>query len=276
VTLNADLSGTAQRYITADRQRLKQVVLNLLSNAVKYNRPGGAVDVICSLEDGGRMRIAVKDTGIGIAPEYLGRVFSPFERLGADETPVEGTGLGLALSKRLVEAMDGTMGLTTARGVGSTFWLELPLAVSQDELAAPALADLPPAVNGNGAAATILYIEDNLSNLRLIERLLARWPDVDLLTAMQGRLGLDLAREHQPDVVLLDLHLPDMLGDQVLQELRSDPRTQDMAVVMVSADATPGQVARLLSAGAQAYLTKPIDVKQFFDVLEHLLQERRK
>lgn len=276
IALHADLSGPARRHVLADRQRLKQVILNLLSNAVKYNRVGGSVTVTCTEAPGSRLHITVADTGIGIPAARLGQVFSPFERLGAELTEVQGTGLGLALSRRLLEAMDGTINVTSEAGVGSVFTVELPLVIGQEERLDSMLDALDHAVsNGNIQHAKVLYIEDNLSNLRLIERLLSRWPEVTLLTAMQGQLGLDLAREHQPDIVLLDLHLPDLLGDHVLVQLLADPRTQDGAVVMVSADATPGQVTRLLATGAKAYLTKPIDVKQFYDVLEQLLKERR-
>jgi PAS domain S-box-containing protein len=270
VRLAGGAAGLPNRFVLADRQRLKQVLLNLLSNAVKYNRKGGLVSLSFEETPEGRLRIKVHDTGPGIAPEKLERVFTPFERLGAEQTGIEGTGLGLAFSKRLSEVMGGTLGLESAVGRGSTFWIELPQTdnpvdqVAQVGAPPPAVAD--PDASRN--ARVVLYIEDNLPNLDLIRRLIAHRPEVRVLPAMQGRLGLDLAREHQPALILLDLHLPDITGHEVLHRLRADPETRHIPVVVISADATPGQVDRLLAAGAQAYLTKPLDVKILLAVLE--------
>jgi signal transduction histidine kinase/ActR/RegA family two-component response regulator len=270
VRLTGGAAGLPNRFVVADRQRLKQVLLNLLSNAVKYNRKGGVASLSFEEMPEGRLRIKVHDSGPGIAPEKLERVFTPFERLGAEQTGIEGTGLGLALSKRLSEVMGGTLGLESAVGRGSTFWIELPQTdnpvdrVTQVGAPPPAVAD--PDVSRN--ARVILYIEDNLSNLELIQRLIAHRPEVRLLPAMQGRLGLDLAREHRPALILLDLHLPDIPGHEVLQRLQADPETRHIPVVVISADATPGQIDRLLAAGAQAYLTKPLDLKTLLAVLE--------
>jgi PAS domain S-box-containing protein len=261
-------------HVLADRQRLKQVLLNLLANAVKYNREGGSVWVFCEEAGEDLLRISVKDTGRGIRPEDIERLFAPFDRLGAEQTEVQGTGLGLALSKRLIEALGGTIDVESAPGEGSTFSVELPLveppAVQFERMDE---VDLAPA-SVLGEAATLLYVEDNLSNLRLIERILESRPQVKLLSAMQGRLGLDLARQHRPDLILLDLHLPDMSGEEVLHQLREDPRTDDIAVVVISADATPGQVSRLIAAGALTYLTKPLDVRRFLEVIDETLRER--
>jgi len=270
IRLQVEVPEDADRYVLADRQRLKQVLLNLLSNAVKYNREGG--EVIFSWEEapGGRVRFAVADAGPGIPPEKVAQLFTPFERLGVEETGVEGTGLGLALSKALMEAMGGTMGVESAVGKGSVFWFELPQAegpeagVVREEEGVSALPPLR-------AGSTVLYVEDNLSNLRLIEHLLARRPGVKVLSAMQGRLGLDLAREHRPSLILLDLHLPDVPGIEVLRRLREDPRTREIPVVVISADASPGQHHRLLAAGAQDYLTKPIDVRKFLAIVDQTL-----
>jgi CheY-like chemotaxis protein len=246
------------------------VLLNLLSNAVKYNAAGGSVRVSCDEVTGARLRIGVTDTGSGIAPEKLERLFTPFDRLGAEEGEIEGTGLGLALSKHLVEAMGGTLHVETRLGVGSTFGVDLPIT------SAP-IAALEPEepAQAAGAAPTrqllVLYVEDNLSNLRLVERVVARRPRVKLISAMQGRVGLDLAREHQPDLVLLDRHLPDLTGDDVLRHLLEDERTRAIPVVMLSADASPGQVQRLLEAGARDYLTKPLDVLKLLALLDETI-----
>jgi len=247
----------SDQHVLADRQRLKQVLLNLLSNAVKYNRPDGTVRIACQPAGMAALRIGVTDEGQGISPAQEHRLFAPFDRLGAEASATEGTGLGLALSKALVEAMGGTIGVDSTVGVGSRFWFEPPA----------------PATTAAGATATgtILYIEDNLSNFRLIERALALRANVRLLPAMLGGLGLDLAREHRPDLVLLDLHLPDMSGDELLARLRADPATREIPVIVLSADATPGQVERLLADGARAYLTKPLDIGAFLAAVDEVL-----
>jgi PAS domain S-box-containing protein len=276
IQLVVDRSGLCDCFVFADRQRTKQVLLNLLSNAVKYNRPRGTVAVTCEQPSETRVRISVVDTGPGIAAERVDQLFAPFERLGAEYTDVEGTGIGLALSRRLSEAMGGTLGMTTELGRGSTFTVELPRVEGPveryerlnggSEAAAPVPAAAPPEQRHK-----VLHIEDNLSNLKLVERILAPRGDIEIVAAMQGRLGLELAHEHHPVLVLLDLHLPDMGGDEVLQRLRDDPVTASIPVVIVSADATPGQVSRLLAAGATAYLTKPIDVRELRSVLDEAL-----
>jgi CheY-like chemotaxis protein len=211
---------------------------------------------------------------LGITPEKVGRLFSPFERLGAEHTGVEGTGLGLALSKGLVEAMGGTMGVESAEGSGSTFWLELPVVESPHERLARTHEDVSGLADGlpGGRPLKLLYVEDNLANLSLIETILEDRPDIKLLSALQGRVGLELARQHLPDCVLLDLHLPDLYGGEVLEQLRADPRTRDIPVVVISADATPGQIKKIKAAGARAYLTKPLDVGLFLSTLEEVLR----
>jgi PAS domain S-box-containing protein len=270
IQLVIDRSG-CDCYVFADRQRTKQVLLNLLSNAVKYNRPRGTVAIGCEQPTPTRLRITVADTGPGIAADQLDRLFTPFERLGAEHTNIEGTGIGLALSQRLTEAMAGTLTATSTLGEGSTFAVDLP------QVEGP--VDRYERLTGNAETAgtvtanrhKVLHIEDNLSNVKLVERILAQRADVEVVAAMHGRLGLELAREHHPILILLDLHLPDMDGDQVLQRLRDDPITASIPVVMVSADATPGQVQRLLAAGATAYLTKPIDVRDLLHILDQAL-----
>jgi signal transduction histidine kinase/ActR/RegA family two-component response regulator len=283
IHIAADGCKSCHFYAFADRQRTKQIVLNLLSNAVKYNRPMGTVAVSCAQAGDGRLLVKIVDTGPGISPEFAEAVFAPFERLGAANSDVEGTGIGLALSRRLAEAMGGTLTLESVLREGSTFTLDLPLVEGPVErferLDRPASAP-PPATNGS-ATRKVLYIEDNLSNLRLIERVLTRRPDVSLVSAMQGRLGLALAREHLPIMILLDLHLADIGGEEILSQLLADPLTASIPVVIVSADATPGQIGRLLAAGAVAYLTKPIDIDQLLHEVdaassrrdERLLQE---
>jgi CheY-like chemotaxis protein/HPt (histidine-containing phosphotransfer) domain-containing protein len=236
---------------------------------VKYNREGGEVRVAATNCAAPLARIEVADTGLGIAPGDLARAFSAFERLGAEATDVEGTGLGLALTKRLIEAMGGTIGVESEVGRGTTFWLDLPA------VAAPAAPSPPPeraAVAADAPlrtdARTVLYIEDNPSNIKLVETILQERPEVTLLVAQQGSLGLELAREHVPALVLLDVNLPDIQGDEVLRRLRGDARTAQAVVVMVTADATPDQVARLRNAGADGYLTKPFELDEFLAIVD--------
>jgi PAS domain S-box-containing protein len=256
-------------YVRADRQRLKQVVLNVVANAVKYNRDGGSVRVSREERQNDRVRIVVHDTGRGIPADRLPRLFTAFDRLGAEQTEVEGTGLGLALSKRLVEAMSGSIGIADSSASGTAFWIELPSAVNPVDR----LEDLAATPTGSIAGIsnrryTILYVEDNLSNLTLVQRILELRLDIQLIPAMQGGLALELARTHRPDLVLLDLHLPDIPGEQVLHQLRQVADCRDIPVVVLSADATPGQIERLLAAGAQSYITKPLEVKSFMQVID--------
>ena len=272
-------------HVRADRQRLAQVLLNLVSNAIKYNRPGGSVRISVAAAGGdaegkgGRVRISVHDTGWGIPAADMECLFVPFARLGAEQRGVEGTGLGLALSKRLAEAMGGSLTAESTEGVGSTFTLELPAhADPLDALAhaARAVEESPGAERAPRRKATVLYIEDNLANLALIETLLASRPDVTLLTAMQGGMGMFLAWEHDPDLILLDLHLPDVQGDEVLRRLRADARTARTPVMMISADAIPGRIQRLREQGADEYLTKPLDLDRFLDAMDRLLDKEER
>jgi signal transduction histidine kinase/CheY-like chemotaxis protein len=262
-------SEVAVRYVLADKQRLGQVVLNLLSNAVKYNVERGTVSVTAAAR-GRRIRIGVTDTGPGIPEEKVPLLFAPYERLGAEQTNVEGTGLGLALSKTIVEAMGGTVAVDTMMGEGTTFWVDLPETDAPS--AAEALSVRGPVGEVAPSGGTILYVEDNLSNLKLVERILANHTDLAMISAMTGALGIDLARQHTPDLILLDLNLPDVPGDQVLARLRRDPRTRDIPVVILSADATPGQVDRLLAAGAHEFLAKPIAAAEFLGSLDRMLR----
>jgi len=263
------------RHVMADRQRLTQILLNLLSNAVKYNRDAGRVRLSCEDVPDGRLRIKVSDTGAGISPEKLELLFQPFERLGAEHSGIEGTGLGLVMSKGLAEAMGGALGVESEVDRGSTFWVELALADPAAETAASSvLAPSDASGQDSGVTGTVLYIEDNISNRRLMERLAARRPGVRLVGVTHGQAGLDVARTSQLDLILLDLHLPDMPGEEVLRRLREDPGTRAIPVAVLSADATPAQVRRLRAAGAMAYLTKPLDVREVLQLLDDTLTKR--
>jgi signal transduction histidine kinase/ActR/RegA family two-component response regulator len=268
VTLRQDGTCDEHDHVRADRQRLKQVMLNLLANAVKYNRPGGDVCVRCVDVEGVTLSISVVDSGIGIAEHDIDRLFRPFERLHHDDPAIEGTGLGLALTKRLVEAMEGEIHVASQIGRGSVFSVLLPIAKAPADDGS--LAELRPAGDPEpvGSPRTVLYIEDNASNVKLIETVLVRRPEVTLMVAVQGSLGLELAIEHRPSLVLLDLDLPDMPGDQVLRRLLADPRGRDLRVVVVSADATPRQIERLMALGAHGYLSKPFDVAELLAAID--------
>jgi PAS domain S-box-containing protein len=257
-------------HVLADRQRLKQVFLNLLSNAVKFNRAGGDVRISGGRTADNSFRITVTDTGEGIAPQLMGELFTPFSRLGAERRGVEGTGLGLALSKNIVEGMGGSIAATSVPGEGSIFGVELPIAVGGPiQPQKPRL--IPRPQEGEAGSRTILYIEDNLANLQLIEGILAYRPSIDLVSSMQGSLGIELARQHQPDLILLDLHLPDLSGDEVFRRLKADKATGAIPIVIVSADANKETLGRLERSGASSFITKPLNVEHFLEMVDEML-----
>ena len=255
----------------ADRTRLwKQVLINLLSNAIKYNRPGGtSVTVDCSAHDAHRTRITVTDTGAGLSAEKLSQLFQSFNRLGQEAGAEEGTGIGLVVSKRLVELMDGLIGADSTVGVGSVFWIELPETSLARRLDKPLdtgeTAPLAPAKNAR--PHTLLYVEDNPANLTLIEQLIARRSDMQLLTAGDAIRGIDIARTEQPEVILMDINLPGISGLEALKILADDPLTSHIPVIALSASAMPRDVANGLKAGFFRYLTKPVKVKELLDTL---------
>ena len=260
-------------FVLADRTRLKQVLINLLFNAVKYNRPGGSVSMECTLVHPGSMRISVRDTGMGLTPQQLSQLFQPFNRLGKEASAEEGTGIGLVVTKRLVELMGGSIGVESKAGVGSVFWVELKLtkAPRLEPLLLAHVAQTQPVLPEGTPHRTVLYVEDNPANLELVEQLIERRADLRLLSAADGNLGIEYARTYQPDVILMDINLPGISGVEVMQILRADPSTKHIPIIAISANAMPRDIEKALAAGFFNYLTKPIKVKEFINVLDDAL-----
>lgn len=260
--------------VTADPDRLRQILLNLLSNAVKYNREGGGVTISCETRED-VVRIVVGDTGPGIPLERRAQLFQPFQRLGAERTSTEGTGIGLVISKKIAEAMGGSLGFESEVGVGSSFWLELPAAhetpsaaaVPTDHAATGHVQDKP--VHGR-----VLYVEDNPVNLFVMKQVFRQLPDVELLIAESGEAGLDMIREAMPDLVLMDINLPGMSGLEALQAIKADPLLAATRVIAVSAVALPEDIESGLRAGFLGYLTKPFDVPQLIAQVRDMLRHR--
>jgi PAS domain S-box-containing protein len=266
-------------FVDADRTRLKQILINLLSNAIKYNQADGTVvvDANCASSNPDRVRISVKDTGAGLPPDMLIQLFQPFNRLGQERSAEEGTGIGLVMSKRLVELMGGEIGVDSTVGNGSVFWFELnaatplQLAVDTDEPAANPNEPIQP----GAPLRTMLYVEDNPANLKLVEQLIARRPDMRLLSATDGTLGVQLARANQPEIILMDINLPGISGIEALKILLEDPATAHIPVVALSANAMPRDIEKGLQAGFFRYLTKPIKVTEFMQTIDLALDFAR-
>ncbi len=259
-------------FVKADRTRLKQVLINLLSNAVKYNQRSGTVEVTCTTVNPGHTRLNIRDTGAGLLPDQLAQLFQAFNRLGQEAGGEEGTGIGLVVAKRLVELMGGTIGVESTVGEGSTFWFELlsvaePRMPSQDEIAPSAL------VTSSGARRQLLlYVEDNPANLKLVEQIVGRHPQLRLLTAVNGDLGVELARSTLPDLILMDINLPGISGFDAMKIIKAGPTTAHIPIVAVSANAMPLDVERGLKAGFYRYITKPIRVSEFMEAVNIALE----
>jgi CheY-like chemotaxis protein len=261
-------------FVNADPTRVKQILINLFSNAIKYNQAGGSVAVGCAASAPDRIRVSVRDTGAGLAPEKLAQLFQPFNRLGQEASAEEGTGIGLVVTKRLVELMGGVIGVESEVGVGSVFWFELNSACAPtfvDDTYQPA-APARTQVESGAALRTLLYVEDNPANLKLVEQLIARRTDIRLLTAVTGKLGIELARASRPEVILMDINLPGISGTDAMKILRGDPATAHIPVLALSANAIPRDIEAGLEAGFFRYLTKPIKVNEFMEALDVALE----
>ncbi|HEY5054446.1 MAG TPA: ATP-binding protein, partial [Solirubrobacterales bacterium] len=271
ITLDAELGDVDGWHVVADVRRLRQILVNLLSNGVKFNRPGGAVKIRAARDGDGHISIAVSDTGPGIATDDLPKLFEPFERLDAALAGIEGSGMGLALSRGLAETMGGSLAVIASGQEGTTFSVTLPETTAPVATLPPPAADRPvarPSPATPAKSARVLYVEDNLSNLRLVERILQRRPVWDLTHAAGGVSGLELALATRFDLILLDQDLPDMEGLAILRALREQEDRADVPVVIVSADAAPGQQKKALVAGANGYLVKPFTIDGLLEVLD--------
>jgi len=261
-------------WVEADRNRTRQVLINLLHNAIKYNKPGGMVSMACTLVPPNSIRISVRDTGPGLSPEQLGQLFQPFNRLGRESGGEQGTGIGLVVVKRLVELMGGVIDVESQVGVGSVFWIELNLTTppmltaGETEQAAPN----SPELKDGTVRRTVLYVEDNPANLALVEELLTRRPDLRLISAADGNLGVEYARMYLPDTILMDIHLPGISGIEAMKTLRADPSTADIPVIALSAHALPTEIIKTMEAGFFNYITKPIKLKEFMAALDVALE----
>lgn len=260
-------------FVRADRIRLKEVLINLLTNAIKYNREQGMVEVTCTESTSGRIRICIKDNGVGLPPEKLSQLFQPFNRLGQENGTVEGTGIGLAVTKRLVDLMEGTIGVESSVGVGSKFWIEL-IQSNMPQLATGNTlpAEHSPQTHVSSGQRILLYVEDNPANLLLVEQIIESLPHVNMLSARDGNHGVALARAHHPDVILMDINLPGISGIEAMNILRKDQTTKHIPIIALSANAMFRDIENGLEAGFFRYLTKPIKINEFMSALDGALE----
>ncbi|MCH8214807.1 MAG: response regulator [Proteobacteria bacterium] len=276
VALVDGATGRELPAVRADATRLRQVVLNLLSNAIKYNRDGGRVTLGCKPTAGGMLRVSIADTGPGIPPQKQDQLFQPFRRLGAESTDIEGTGIGLTITKRLIELMDGRIGFETEVGRGSTFWIELPLAADkpagEGAVTAPQYSPAGGSKKAPARGHTMLYVEDDPANRKLMAEIIGRVPNLTMVSAGSAETGLELARERTPDVIVMDISLPGASGFEALKRLREMEQTRHVPVIALTANAMPGDVARGARAGFHRYLTKPVQVEEILAAIEDALE----
>jgi len=262
-------------YVLADKTRLKQVLLNLVSNGIKYNRMEGAVTLSSHLEEGSWLRIDIMDTGMGIPEEKFHSLFEPFNRLGAENGEIEGTGIGMTISKKLMEVMHGSIGVESTPGEGSTFYISLPACpIQPDEIESANITAIKNEVANLAElrSFTLLYIEDNPANLKLIEDILTDYPEIKLLPATHAKMGIDIALSQKPDLILMDINLPDMNGIEALRRLKNFEETHDIPVIAISANAMKRDIDRAMAEGFKAYITKPVDIGKFRQIIESELK----
>lgn len=259
-------------YINADRTRVKQVLINLLTNAIKYNRANGTVVVTCIVRGAGRVQVSIKDSGLGLSHAQIAQLFQPFNRLGQEVGAIEGTGIGLVMAKRLTELMGGIIGVDSVEGEGSRFWVDFTLSEPPQLFDHVPVARVRPDNATSSQQYTLLYVEDNPANLMLVEDLIARRPDIRLISAVDGISGVEMALSELPDVILMDINLPGINGIRVLEILTTDPSTANIPVVALSANAMRRDIEKGLQAGFYRYLTKPIKVMEFMDTLDDVMQ----
>lgn len=277
VSLELDLFAVEYIHVVADKQRLMQVLINLISNAIKYNKDQGKVTVVGQLESVNifgkpSLRITITDTGIGVSKEDLPRLFNPFERLSTYQLNVEGTGLGLPIARDLIHAMGGRIGVESAKGVGSSFWIEVNVYEENETENMIAPYHEINLKKSNMTKGKILYIEDNNTNTELVRQLLINFrPDVELIAAMTGQNAVPLALEHKPALLLLDMNLPDMHGSEVYDNFKANDQLKNMPVVVISADVMPDQIEKMMNAGVKEYLTKPLDVQRLLNLVDSYL-----
>ena len=274
ITLEVVKPDSNELFVISDLMKLNQILLNIISNAIKYNRPGGSVviktEILSNYMAGVDFcRISVKDTGLGISPEDIQKLYIPFERIGAEKMEIEGTGLGLALVKKLTEAMGINFQLDSSVGEGSTFWFEMPLVFcKKPDIEDHSISELL-AMQRKHRSGTILYIEDNLSNIELVEEIIRNHrPEIRLIRSLFGKQAVEFANIYAPDLILLDLDLPDIHGSEVFINLQAEARLKKIPVVIVSADAMTRQIEKILKAGARNYLTKPLDIGAFLRIVD--------
>ena len=271
ISLGCNQDEMENLFVSADHLRLKQIIINLISNAIKYNRPSGTVTLFADIK-GSKLKLSVQDTGMGIPLDRQDELFQPFNRLGAENMDINGTGIGLVISKKLIEKMDGEIGLESKQGIGSIFWISIPLDSSEHTDLPQELEELTIEQVPKQAMYTILYIEDNPANLKLVTHIFEKQPNIEIISAYTPTLGLDLIMSTKPDLVLLDIQLPEMSGYDVLATLRNNPETKDIPVIAVTANAMPSEIKKGLHAGFNNYLTKPINVSQIIEVVNEHLQ----
>jgi CheY-like chemotaxis protein len=262
--------------VSVDRTRFAQILMNFGSNAIKYNRPSGKVTFTVSIPRADQLRVTVRDTGMGIPAEKQDKLFQPFQRAGQETGPIEGTGIGLVITKRLAELMHGGVGFRSVSGEGSEFWVDVPVHELRPRSSAPAAARPRPSERlvGEGRRL-VLYVEDNPANVTFMKDLVGTFDHIDLLTAPTAEMGVELARGRQPEVIIMDINLPGMSGLDALHALRGFPETREIPVIALTAAASDRDKQRGRRAGFYRYITKPVRVDELLDALESLLSAPR-